>query len=77
MAFSPDAEFPIINVEKGLMQFSLSKEKYEPEGGKGPELLNINGGTRVNVVPALCECLLKAQAGPIKELVELFNGDSL
>lgn len=44
--FSPDADFPVINCEKGISQISYKKHYYGN--------IRIKGGTRPNVVPALC-----------------------
>lgn len=74
MAISPDAEFPIINSEKGLVQLNLSLKKYDAEGG-GSELVTLNAGDRVNAVPAYCECLLRSEARVIGELIDIFNED--
>lgn len=49
--FSPDAEFPVIYAEKGILRFDLAKE-FDREEIKGEIVLkNLIGGTRVNVVP--------------------------
>ncbi len=73
MAISPDGEFPIINFEKGLAQFELLKEYNTDTSLHGVEILEINGGDRVNVVPNLCVCTLKGNIEPLYELAELFN----
>ncbi|MBR4039097.1 MAG: dipeptidase PepV [Clostridia bacterium] len=45
MGFSPDAEFPLINTEKGIMQMKLCGEVTDER------LISIASGTRPNVVP--------------------------
>ena len=45
MGFSPDAEFPLINTEKGIMQMKLDGEVTDER------LISIACGTRANVVP--------------------------
>ena len=45
MGFSPDAEFPLINTEKGIMQMKLCGEVADAR------LISIACGTRPNVVP--------------------------
>ena len=45
MGFSPDAEFPLINTEKGIMQMKLNGEVTDER------LISIACGTRANVVP--------------------------
>ena len=53
--FSPDASFPVINTEKGLLHLDLSGE-YACEGLKVKE---INVGERANVVPGLASALVE------------------
>ena len=50
MTFSPDAEFPLINIEKGglFMPFTAQVEATSTEGIR---LVSIQAGTKVNVVP--------------------------
>lgn len=49
MTFSPDGEYPVVNVEKGRLpgHFTASFEPSETL----PRLVNIKAGTKVNVVP--------------------------
>ena len=49
MGFTPDAEYPVINGEKGIITVSFSTD-YAQEGEL--KLLSIQGGTASNVVPA-------------------------
>lgn len=49
MTFSPDAEFPLVNVEKGQFRAELRKEFTEQ--GSGAVLLELEGGTTTNIVP--------------------------
>jgi succinyl-diaminopimelate desuccinylase len=52
IAFSPDGDFPVINIEKGIFAMDL-------DIGKLPnQVLEILAGTRVNVVPDNCMALL-------------------
>ena len=52
VAFSPDGDFPVINIEKGIYAFDLDL------GALPKEIINIHAGTRVNVVPDRCETTL-------------------
>ena len=52
MGFSPDAEFPLINTEKGIMQMKLSGEIADDR------LISIACGTRPNVVPGTAVAVL-------------------
>ncbi len=48
--FSPDADFPVINCEKGIMNIALSVDKPK-------ELESLFGGERANVVIDKAECV--------------------
>ena len=64
MTFSPDAEYPVTNVEKGRMggHFTAQFEKSEAL----PRLVSIKAGTKLNVVP-----------GKAKATVEGFESSTL
>jgi len=47
--FSPDAEFPVINIEKGGMRGHF--EKTSDAGTTGVRLVSLQAGTKLNVVP--------------------------
>lgn len=80
MAISPDAEFPIINAEKGLLHLRLTKKDYEAQGS-GLALRSLQAGERVNVVPALCTCELVGSladviSSAVRQMTHIFNEDS-
>ncbi len=52
MGFSPDANFPLINTEKGIMQLTLHAPMADNR------LLEIASGTRCNIVPNLATAVL-------------------
>lgn len=52
MGFSPDANFPLINTEKGIMQMKLDAPMNDAR------LIEIASGTRCNVVPGTATALL-------------------
>jgi succinyl-diaminopimelate desuccinylase len=58
--FSPDADFPIINSEMGILIFNLQMEfkKNEESRCAGIKIKRIQGGNKVNMVPDYCECEL-------------------
>jgi len=58
IGFAPDAEFPVIHAEKGILQLELSKS-YPTSFS---HLVRVQGGERANVVPDLCEVTLKGIA---------------
>ena len=49
MTFSPDAEFPLINIEKGRLADEFTSEYAEDTAL--PRILSVNGGVKANVVP--------------------------
>lgn len=51
MAFSPDADFPLINGEKGVFDLPVRYFSEGPEIGADGTLLSFGGGIRTNVVP--------------------------
>jgi succinyl-diaminopimelate desuccinylase len=55
IGFSPDASFPVINTEKGLMQLVFRA----PAGVPGVQVTSFNAGERRNVVPGFAEAALE------------------
>ena len=54
--FSPDGEFPVINIEKGSYKPVFSKSW--PEETATPRVKELHGGFRINVVPPEAECVI-------------------
>ena len=52
--FSPDADFPVINCEKGILHIEMSVKKPD-------ELESLFGGERANMVIDKAECVIKTQ----------------
>jgi succinyl-diaminopimelate desuccinylase len=68
-SFSPDANFPVVNGEKGMIRFTLTKDVGSHSVKGLPELAAINGGTRVNVVPDEVRAFFKgAGAGNLEKV---------
>lgn len=67
MAFSPDAEYPIINREKGILQLVLTKNKDE----SGSVVEKIVGGEAANMVPSECKAYIPADLVTSEELERL------
>ncbi len=57
--FTPDADFPLINGEKGVLVFSLAK-KFTPTRSEGLELRSLKGGTAPNSVPDSCRVVVNS-----------------
>ena len=66
--FSPDAEFPIVNGEKGILNLQLVGH-----GTHGGMLRRLEGGTRSNVVPEHAEALLVADREKLQRLKGLIE----
>ena len=65
MTFSPDGEFPVINVEKGRMEAHFTSNF---EAGKGSaKLVSLDAGIKVNVVPAKAHAVVE---GVEREVLE-------
>lgn len=50
-SFSPDAAFPVVNAEKGILRVRMDREFAE--SGEGTRLVGIAAGERLNAVPDL------------------------
>ncbi len=57
--FSPDATYPVINIEKGGLHLCLSGSTEN----EGLNVIRIHAGTRANVIPGEAEALVEKKAG--------------
>ena len=55
VGFSPDASFPLINTEKGMLVLVLQA----PASQSGLKILELSTGDRVNVIPGECRALVE------------------
>lgn len=55
--FTPDAEFPIIFAEKGIITFDIKSNTDNQLGDV--EVISISGGNKANMVPDYCETTIK------------------
>ncbi len=60
---SPDAGYPVIHAEKGILHLELSKAFDKDTGSSS--IISIKGGSRPNMVPEACVCNLKGEDAPI------------
>ncbi|MFS0644257.1 dipeptidase PepV [Siminovitchia sp. 179-K 8D1 HS] len=73
MGFAPDADFPIINAEKGICDFDLVQNKHsEKEYGAQNTLISFSAGRRYNMVPDHARAVLDIQCDHT-ELLQHFN----
>ncbi len=56
--FSPDANYPVINIEKGMLRLEL----HAKPAATGLQVLTFNTGERLNVVPGKAEATVKGGA---------------
>ncbi|GAK30902.1 M20 family peptidase [Weissella oryzae SG25] len=68
MGFSPDAEFPIINGEKGNVSTVV---RFAGTNGGTYKLVNFEAGERPNMVPGVATAVVETEAAA--DLVEAFN----
>ena len=54
MTFSPDAEFPLINIEKGQFRGDLSVS-FDAKAESGRRLISFESGDTINIVPSKAE----------------------
>jgi len=59
MGFTPDADFPAIHGEKGIMDVVFEKNIKETLDDGGVEILALSGGLRSNMVPEHAEATIK------------------
>jgi len=72
LAFSPDATFPAIHAEKGILDLKFSADLKE-ENKEGLKLEKIKGGNAANMVPDYAEAVLSgiSKAELVKLLAEI------
>ena len=69
--FSPDAEYPVINIEKGGLSVLLSKNTGGEEGAEIP-VYELYAGERPNVVPGLARAVVGCKdVSALRERLEL------
>ena len=69
--FSPDAAFPLIIAEKGILHFTLSA-KWDESEGNDLILMRLSGGERVNMVPSSAEAVFWASEAGRTQLEEAY-----
>ncbi|SHI03845.1 succinyl-diaminopimelate desuccinylase [Clostridium collagenovorans DSM 3089] len=75
-AFTPDANYPIINGEKGLTSFHLVKD-FSKKCCCDYRIKSIKGGSAGNMVPDYCEAIIETnKAEVIKEKLNKFIEDT-
>ena len=70
VAFTPDADFPAIHAEKGILIFDLVKKLEPKQSEKGLFIHKIQGGNRANMVPDYCEAHITSHHSILSGLEE-------
>ncbi|MDF2606115.1 MAG: Xaa-His dipeptidase [Bacillales bacterium] len=66
IGFAPDAEFPMINAEKGITDFYFLKEQKEEQ------IISFESGNRLNMVPDMAVAKIECISENYEELADLF-----
>jgi len=76
MAFVPDATYPVVNVEKGIVHLRLlSRGKAETARDERLlKVLELQGGHRPNMVPSQCTCRLEGHQSALERAAEIAEG---
>ena len=64
--FSPDADFPLINIEKGGFHGTITAEY--PESKTLPRILSMDAGLKINVVPDKCRLVIEGMRKGVAEI---------
>lgn len=70
-ALTPDGNFPIINAEKGILTFDLTKKISSTNNNSGNKLIELKGGNRANMVPDYAYALIETEN--VDEINSVFN----
>ncbi|MEA1976022.1 MAG: dipeptidase PepV [Bacillota bacterium] len=75
LSFTPDADFPVIHGEKGILVFNINKIFKEKINDAGIEIISIDGGNRPNMVPDYAEAKL-IENKPFKHILDAYNSEN-
>ncbi|KFN01819.1 dipeptidase PepV [Bacillus clarus] len=70
IGFAPDADFPIINAEKGISDIQVVQIGSEAKGG-AYELVSFDSGRRLNMVPDFAEAVITGEH--VNELAKAYE----
>jgi len=75
IAFSPDAEFPVIHAEKGILIFNLNKELTDHENTESGRITvkSITGGNAPNMVPDRAKAILEGEFDYLSNELDKYN----
>lgn len=77
MAFVPDAMYPVINVEKGIVHVHLTHGGGSSRSATDARLLRVlqlEGGHRANMIPRICTCKLAGDGVDLEKAAAIARG---
>jgi len=74
LGFTPDAEFPVIHGEKGILKLTVKKNFKDKVNDGGIEIIKLSGGLRSNMVPEYAFCQLKSNSS-FEHILNAYNED--
>ncbi|MDV2686389.1 dipeptidase PepV [Alkalihalophilus lindianensis] len=72
VGFAPDADFPIIHAEKGIMDVNIHYRSQQ-ESNSEVELSLFKSGERLNMVPESAEVIMTGNVEDLKQIIEAFQ----
>jgi succinyl-diaminopimelate desuccinylase len=73
LGFAPDADFPIINAEKGICDFYLQKTNETSDSfGEDGKLVSFQSGRRLNMVPDFAEATVHTKNSQLQTQFDQF-----
>lgn len=79
MGFTPDADFPLVNGEMGILVFELAQKLTRPSNKDGMRLTKLEAGTASNAVPGNAKAVITADDkyyGLIKDILAQYIAET-
>ncbi|MBM7660476.1 succinyl-diaminopimelate desuccinylase [Bacillus mesophilus] len=76
LGFAPDADFPIIYAEKGILDCKINQEVSSNSGDSRHTLVSLSSGRRLNMVPDLAVAKVVGETASVKEKFEKFLSEN-
>lgn len=80
LGFAPDADFPIINAEKGIADFDMVQKKSALHEEGNVEVISFESGKRYNMVPDFAKVIIQVKenhAGIIAQFTDFMEQNEL
>jgi len=75
--FTPDAVFPLIYAEKGIMAFDLDKKRELEKEGAAVVVRHFSAGQRINMVPDGCRAVLDVNDNSVEVVAGQLRDEAL